>query len=218
MTDEWVTPKVACGILKVHSDTLRKWGDNGKLEMYRPDGPGSHRRYNVRKFLGAPEPNPKRNFFYARVSSRQQKDDLERQVEFLREKFPDYELVKDIGSGLNFKRAGLRRILDATVKGDVGQIVVTYRDRLCRFGYELIDYMVKTYSNGEIVVLSEPDTSKEKELVDDLLSIITVFSARSYGLRKYKREISKDYKSCDSAEQRGETDVKGDLRPAEVVL
>jgi len=204
MTDEWITPKAACKLLNVHADTLRKWGDNGKLEMRRPDGPGSHRRYNVRKFFENAEPRPKRNFIYARVSSRQQKDDLERQIEFLREKFPDYELVKDIGSGLNFKRVGLRRILDSAVKGEVGKVVVTYRDRLCRFGFELIEYMVNTYSKGEIVVLSESDTSKEKELIDDLLSIITVFSARSNGLRKYKKRILQDYKDSNSPEQGGE--------------
>jgi predicted site-specific integrase-resolvase len=109
---------------------------------------------------------------------------LERQVEYFRCKYPDYEIVKDIGSGLNFKRKGFNTILDSAIKGDIGEVVVTHKDRLCRFGFELVLRIIES-TNGKILVLDKEETSPEKELVNDILSIITVFSSRLYGLRSH---------------------------------
>jgi predicted site-specific integrase-resolvase len=126
---------------------------------------------------------------------------LETQVEFFRTRYPDYEIIKDLGSGINFKRKGFLSILDSAVKGDISEVVVTHKDRLCRFGFELIERIITEHSKGKIVVLDKKETSPEKELVDDLLSIVTVFSSRLYGLRshtvkkKIKDEASKNSKT-----------------------
>jgi predicted site-specific integrase-resolvase len=126
--------------------------------------------------------NNKRNICYCRVSTSSQKEDLERQIEYFRCKYPDYEIIKDIGSGLNFKRKGFNTILDTAFKGDIGEVVVTHKDRLCRFGFELVLRIIES-TNGKILVLDKEETSPEKELVNDILSIITVFSSRLYGLK-----------------------------------
>jgi predicted site-specific integrase-resolvase len=141
--------------------------------------------------------NNKRNICYCRVSTSSQKEDLERQVEYFRCKYPDYEIVKDIGSGINFKRKGFNSILDSAFKGDIGEIVVTHRDRLCRFGFELVLRIIES-TNGKILVLDKEETSPEKELVNDILSIITVFSSRLYGLRSnsIKNKIREATSSC----------------------
>ena len=125
------------------------------------------------------------------------KEDLERQVEFFRCKYPNHEIIKDIGSGLNFKRKGFNSILDFAFKGDIGEVVVTHKDRLCRFGFELVLRIIES-TNGKILVLDKEETSPEKELVNDILSIITVFSFRLYGLRSHaiKNKIREATSSC----------------------
>lgn len=128
---------------------------------------------------------------YCRVSSAKQKDDLARQVVFMRQRYPEATIVKDIGSGLNFKRKGLRAILDRLLCGDKLTIIVAHRDRLCRFGFELIEHMVNA-NGGEIMVLDDLTSSPEEELTKDLLSILHVFSCRMHGLRRYHKAIKED--------------------------
>jgi predicted site-specific integrase-resolvase len=134
---------------------------------------------NVKSF------DSRESYIYCRVSTPSQKEDLERQVEYLRNKYPDFKIIKDIGSGINFKRKGFNSIINSAIKGNLKTLVVTHRDRLCRFGFELIERIIKEFSNGEIMVLNSEKTSPEKELVDDLISIVTVFSSRIYGLRSH---------------------------------
>jgi predicted site-specific integrase-resolvase len=150
--------------------------------------------YDVSSFLqrGNPEVKERKKICYARVSSRGQKGDLENQIELLKSKNSEAEVIFDYGSGLNFNRKGLQQILDLAYKGKLEEVVVTYKDRLCRFGFELIEYILKTQSNAKIVVLGNNSTSKGTELASDLLSIITVFSSRMHGLRKYKSQIKED--------------------------
>jgi putative resolvase len=134
-----------------------------------------------------------RRVCYCRVSSGKQRDDLARQVSSMQERFPDYEIVTDIdiGSGLNFKRPGMRALLESHVRGDVQEIVVAHRDRLARFGSELFDLVLQVHG-GKLLVLDQQSLSPEDELTRDLLSIIHVFSCRLHGLRKYGRKIKKD--------------------------
>ena len=106
----------------------------------------------------------------------------------MRDHFPDAEVVKDIGSGLNYKRKGLKTLLERAMRGDKLKVVVAHRDRLCRFGFELIEHIIKL-AGSEIVVLKESSLSPEQELTTDLLSNIHVFSCRLYGLRNYKSKI-----------------------------
>jgi predicted site-specific integrase-resolvase len=107
----------------------------------------------------------------------------------MKEKYPNYRMIKDIGSGINFKRKGLLEIIDLAITGKLNEIVIVYKDRLCRFGYELIEYIIKKYSNGKITILNKIENSPQEEIVKDLVQIINVFSARINGLRKYKKDI-----------------------------
>ena len=130
----------------------------------------------------------KRNICYCRVSSNKQKKDLERQVEYMKDKYPDYEIIKDIGSGLNYKRKGLLEIIEGSIRGEIGEVVIAYKDRLTRFGYELIEFLIEKYSNGKIIIenASEEQTPQE-EIVKDITSIMNVYVAKINGLRKYKK-------------------------------
>lgn len=129
----------------------------------------------------------KKKYIYARVSSNHQKQDLERQVNELTQAYPDHEVITDIGSGINFKRKGLETILEHVLKEMVQEVVVAYKDRLCRFGYDLIDFIFRK-TNTTLLVHSKRDDIQEfkddqKELAEDLLAITTVFVARNNGRR-----------------------------------
>jgi predicted site-specific integrase-resolvase len=129
------------------------------------------------------------NIIYARVSSKKQLDDLSRQVEFIkgrRSEYASYKLVTDIASGINFKRKGLETILDACVQNNIGEVVVAHRDRLSRFGYDLIELLVKKAGGSITVIDDERNKTSEQELSEDLLSIIHIYSCRQMGKRSYK--------------------------------
>ena len=110
----------------------------------------------------------------------------------MKNKFPTYEIIKDIGSGLNYKRERLKKIIEMAIKGEIDEIVITYKDRLTRFAFELIEWIIKTYSNGQIIILNktEEETPTE-ELTKDIISIMNVYVAKINGLRKYKKKIKK---------------------------
>jgi predicted site-specific integrase-resolvase len=130
---------------------------------------------------------PKRlKIAYCRVSFKEQLDDFEKQKDFYRRTYPDHQLVEDIGSGINFKREGLQTILELVMQGKVEEIVVSHRDRLCGFAFELIEWILAK-NNTKLVVLDKTkDKSNSQELADDILSIIHVFSCRQMGKRRYK--------------------------------
>ena len=173
-----------CKILKVVPNTLRTWERDGKIKCIRTSG--GHRRYFFDEDIDTQGTKNKKKICYCRVSSSGQKEDLDRQVKYLKDQFPDFDIIKDIGSGINFKRKGLRTILELAKEGNLETLVVTYKDRLCRFGFEFFEWAIKEWSNGEILVLNKKESSPEKELTEDLISIITVFSSRIHGLRSYK--------------------------------
>ena len=133
---------------------------------------------------------------YCRVSSGKQRDDLARQVTYMRQQFPDADIVKDIGSGLNFRRKGLQTILRRLLQGDKFTLIVAHRDRLCRFGFQLFEFLFNE-NGGEIMVLDKSDGTPEQELTQDLLSILHVFSCRMHGLRRYEDQIKKDTNLSD---------------------
>ena len=131
--------------------------------------------------------NTKRKIIYARVSYVGQINDLERQIKLLKEKYPKHELIKDVGSGLNMNRKGLRKIIDYAITGDIEEVVVVYKDRLTRYGYELIEDLIKKYSNGRIILLDDKKKEAKEELVEDVLQIMNIFVAKINGMRKYKK-------------------------------
>ena len=196
ITMKYYSAKRAAEILGYNADYLRELANQGKIEVIRT--PGGHRRYNVEAFIKSEsEPTSFTTVCYCRVSSVKQKDDLERQVNFMREIYPNAEVIRDIGSGLNFKRRGFRSILDRLLAGDKLQLVIAHRDRLCRFGIEAMQYMVEQ-NGGELVVLGESIHSPPEELTTDLLAILHVFSCRMPRLHRYRNEISEDSNLIDA--------------------
>lgn len=190
----FLSPNETSKILHVSRTTLRKWGDEGRIEFIRANGKGTHRRYNIKKFLQSKdvsEPartdDPKRKIIYARVSTRKQQENLNRQIDNLRSKYPTYELVSDIGSGINFKRKGLETILEYAIRGELEEVVVSYKDRLCIFGYDHFEKLFKRLSNAKIVVLNSSSFSSDEELAEDILTVVTVFSAKINGRKRYKK-------------------------------
>ncbi len=190
---KYLPSREACRILSIHPNTLRRYADNGTIEFFKTES--GQRRYNVEAYLGLRQQTS--TICYCRVSSSKQRDDLGRQVEFMQSRYPNAEIVKDIGSGLNYKRKGLKAILERAMRGDKLQIVVAYKDRLARFGFELIEWIVQQ-NNGEIVVLKQIDLSPERELTNDLLNILHVFSCRMHGLRNYSQQIREDLSGSNS--------------------
>ncbi len=106
-------------------------------------------------------------------------------------KYPSAEIVQDVGSGLNFKRKGLRALLGRVLRGEKLTLVVFSRDRLARFASDLIAWMLES-NGGELVVLESVEHSPEEDITRDLLNIIHVFSCSVHGLRRYKREVQED--------------------------
>ena len=189
----------ASEILGVHQRTLYLWEKKGLIETIRT--PGNKRLYNVNKFLEDKkcenkvctnldelDNKDKLNICYVRVSSNNQKDDLERQKELMKNKYPNNIIIEDIGSGLNLNKRGIKKIIHLAISGKIKELVIAYRDRLTRFGYELIEELINKYSNGKIIVLSENDKLEpEEELVKDMMAIMNVYVAKMNGLRKYKK-------------------------------
>lgn len=190
--------KETAELLGVHQRTLYIWETKGLIETIRT--PGNKRLYNVNKFiedkkcknmicnnLEELDNMTKINVCYIRVSSTNQKDDLERQKKLMTNKFPDYTIIEEIGSGLNLNKRGIKKIIHLAIAGKINELVIAYRDRLTRFGYELIEELIIKYSKGKIIVLSENDKLEpEEELVKDVMAIMNVYVAKMNGLRKYK--------------------------------
>jgi len=184
-----VSSKKAVELTGLHVNTLRKYADEGKIKVERL--PSGHRRYDVDSLPTGRKATTSGVVCYCRVSSNKQSDDLVRQVAYMRQQFPGAEIVKDVGSGLNFKRKGLRSILERLMQGDKLTLIVSHRDRLCRFGFEMFEWLVDR-NGGELMVLDGTEHSPERELTEDLLAILHVFSCRMRGLRRYADKIKED--------------------------
>lgn len=183
--------------LGVSIKTLQRWDCEGILVAKRT--PTNRRYYTEEQYLSyVGKSQPKGLILaYARVSSRNQIDDLTSQVEFLKQfvnakgEILD-DIISDIGSGLNYNRKNWNNLLlDRVAKGLVSKIYITYKDRFVRFGFDWFERFCNYY-NCEIIVVNNETTSPQQELVNDLISIIHVFSCRIYGLRKYKKELRED--------------------------
>jgi putative resolvase len=121
------------------------------------------------------------------VSSINQSNDLERQRQLMIQKYPNYDIIEDIGSGLNLNKRGIKRIIKMGIEGKINELVIAYKDRLTRFGYELIENIINEYSNGRIIILNkQKDLKPEEELVLDVMALMNVYVAKMNGLRRYK--------------------------------
>jgi len=181
------TLKEACLLLGLHPRTIQKWDKQGKIRVVRT--PGGRRRIpesELRRLQG--EKGIRSIIGYARVSSNTQKDELERQVEYLRQRGVQ-EVITDIGSGLNEKRKGFLRLLDRVLHNEVDKVVVLYEDRLTRFGFDTLRKVFEAHGTT-IEVLNQTADAKppQQELVKDLITIISHFSGKLYGMRSHKQK------------------------------
>lgn len=183
----YIPLRKAVEFLGLHPNTLRRYADEGQIKSIK--NAAGQRLYDVESYQRSS--NAATIVCYCRVSSAKQRDDLIRQIAFMRELYPTAEIVQDIGSGLNFKRKGLQALLVRFMRGDKLTVIVACRDRLCRFGFELFDFMAKQ-NGGEILVLDRAVHSPETELTADLLAILHVFSAILPGLRIIAKKIKED--------------------------
>ncbi|WP_220751539.1 IS607 family transposase [Apilactobacillus xinyiensis] len=182
--------------------TLQRWDNAGKLIAHRT--PTNRRFYTEDQYnqiMGINSNNNKISVIYARVSTANQKDDLENQVDFLQTYCNARgviisQVITDIGSGLNYNRKKWNKLLDDVISGNIENIYIAYPDRFIRFGFDWFECFCNKFGT-KIVVVNNKKLSPEQELTEDLINIIHVFSCRSYGLRKYRKGLSNDKNSKD---------------------
>ena len=205
---EYLSAKSVSKKLGVTAQTLRNWDREGKLKPAYVKSNG-YRYYSLDDILSFTQERKTKKelkvIAYARVSSKKQSDDLERQIDnlnkILKDKYTNFEIISDIGSGINYTKPGLKKLIQAINKKEVDLIIVLYKDRLVRFGFELIEYFAKL-NNVKIEVIDNNEKPQETELVEDLVQIITVFSCRIQGTRKKhtKELLYKIEQEMDKAE------------------
>ena len=193
--------------LGVSVKTLQRWDREGILIAKR--NPNNRRYYTEDQYLeyiGSSDKKNRKIIAYTRVSSNNQKDDLQNQITFIRNyvnakgEILD-DVIQDIGSGLNYNRKHWNDLLlNQIPKGEIEKIYITYKDRFVRFGFDWFERFCNHY-NCEIVIINNPETSPQQELIEDLISIINIFSCRIYGLKKYKKDIRLD----ESLQDRNQT-------------
>lgn len=189
MDEKYVPRRKVCEILGIHYHTVYKLVEDGKLESVKL---GKYNVYNIQKYIrdNNIKLNPKKNICYCRVSSQKQKPDLERQIEVMKTLYPEHIIISDIGSGLNFKRKGLQTLLKLAINNEVNEVVITYKDRLARFGFELIEFLLEEYSQCKIHILNRnEEKTPSEEMTEDIISIMNVYVAKINGLRKYKKKV-----------------------------
>ena len=181
----------AAAELGVSRDTLRRWESAGRIEVER--SPSGHRRYDLAQLRGltpAKSASSRVTIAYARVSSRNQKKELNKQVSvlesFCTEQNWTFEVIQDVGSGMNYRKSGLRTLIQRICQGDVGRLVITHRDRLVRLGIELIFSLCEHFGTEIVLINASSLAEFEDEIAEDVMEIITIFSARLYGSRNPK--------------------------------
>jgi putative resolvase len=187
----------AARLMGLHVKTLQRWDRSGKLPAQRT---ATGRRYytqeQVNTYLRAPRVETKRRvIIYCRVSSAAQRPDLENQIRVVSEfcaarGLSNAEVITEIGGGLNFKRPKFLALVDNIVHREVSHLVIAHKDRLARFGFDLLAHLCVT-SETELLVLNQEHLSPEREMVEDVLAILHCFSARLYGLRNYRKSLAK---------------------------
>ena len=184
--------------LGVSVTTLRRWEQEGKLiPTYRTYG--NHRRYSLQSLntlIGKNDSNLDVSVGYGRVSGHDQKEDLDRQVSRLNAYLETLDgqslIITDLGSGLNFKKKGLKQLIQLIIGRQINRLVLTHKDRLLRFGSELIDVLCQHFGVEVVILDDKVPASFEEELATDIITIVTVFSAKLYGKRSHQnRKVKK---------------------------
>ncbi len=180
----YVSSKKAKQFFNVSEQTLRRWANDGQIK-YKVT-PGGHRRFYIKENQN--NQIKQCQVIYCRVSSSKQKSDLKRQVKYMQEKFPEHEIITDVGSGINFKRKGFLSLLQRIFEGNVSKVMVSSNDRFCRFNYDFFEWLLQQFGCELVSLKKQKYESSEQELSEDIMSIITVFTARYYGKRKYNSD------------------------------
>lgn len=194
-------------LINVTVKTLQNWDKQGTLKAYRtPTNQRFYTEEQLNQILNLSNSNQIEKqglkIGYCRVSTHNQKSSLQNQEDYLR----NYtnakgvildEVFTDIGSGINYNRKNFNKILELVEAGEVSEIYVTYKDRFVRFGFDWFNTFCEKHA-AKIIVLNQPSTSPEQELAEDLLNIVTVFSARNHGLRTYKKQLEQNLNETNS--------------------
>ena len=194
-------------LLNVTVKTLQNWDKQGTLKAYRT--PTNQRFYTEEQLnqvlnLSNNNQNKKQGLKigYCRVSTHNQKNSLENQEEYLRSYTNAKgvildEVFTDIGSGINYSRKNFNKILELVEAGEISEIYVTYKDRFVRFGFDWFNNFCEKHG-AKIIILNQPSTSPEQELAEDLLNIVTVFSARNNDLATCKKQLEQNLNEKNS--------------------
>ncbi|MCD6524257.1 MAG: IS607 family transposase [Thermococcus sp.] len=177
--------------LGVSKMTVLRWIKAGKLKAHRIGKEYRVPESEIKRILEGKIPD--KVVIYARVSSRDQKEDLERQVEYLKnycssKGYQVAKIITDISSGLNENRKGLKQLFKLVESGEVTKVVMTYRDRLTRFGFKYLEQYFNSHGVEIEVIFDDEEKTPEKELVEDLLAIVTSFAGKLYGMRSHKKK------------------------------
>ena len=215
-------PKEFAELLNVSVLTLQRWDNTGKLKAHRTP---TNRRYytyeQYQKYMGITN-SSKKTVIYTRVSTSNQKDDLKNQVEFLRQ-YANAKgiivdtVIEDYGSGLNYNRKQWNKLIDECMTNEIGTIIITHKDRFIRFGFDWFEKFLNKFGVKFIIVNNE-SLSPQEELVQDIISILHVFSCRIYGLRKYKKKIKEDIEVEKSIQNRDKANTKADRYYVSVIV
>jgi len=169
-------------ILGISDTTVHRWAKSGRLNFITTST--GRKLYDIYSIRSQDQKKNCQKICYCRVSTQKQAPDLANQIKYCQSNYPDHEIISDIESALNRRRKGMLTLLDRVIEGNIQEVVVTHKDRLCRFGFELISHLFEKYQ-VKLVVLDQASKSEIEDFTDDVISIITVFSARYYGHRKY---------------------------------
>jgi len=177
--------------LGVSKMTVLRWIRAGRIKAYKIGREHRIPEREIKRLLEGKTPN--KVVIYARVSSRDQKEDLERQVEYLQNycSSKGYNVARtigDISSGLNENRKGLKQLFKLVENGEITKVVITYKDRLTRFGFKYLEQYFNSHGVEIEVIFDEEEKTPEKELVEDLLAIVTSFAGKLYGMRSHKKK------------------------------
>jgi predicted site-specific integrase-resolvase len=202
----YLKAKDAAAFYHVDDSTLRRWAREGSIKTEKTKG-GRYKYWTDECYSYKTIESGKKEeeiigeiregyYIYARVSSKKQKGNLENQIKYMQEKYPGYTVIKDIGSGLNYERAGFKSLLVRLFNGEVKKVLVAHPDRFCRFGFTFYQWLFQHF--GGILESDNKPETYEQEFTRDLIEVITVFSAKYHGKRKYSRKEDQDISDSES--------------------
>ncbi len=194
MSEKLLPPREACKHLGISFITLKRWIYSGRIRAVRtPTGRWMVPESEIERIVGGKVEKEVRAVIYARVSSGDQKSDLERQIQYLTQYcsakgYKVVDVLSDAASGLNTNRKGLLKLFSYVANRQVDVVAVAYRDRLTRFGFEHLEYFFKQFGVGIEVIYGEEPKDAYQELVEDLIAIVTSFAGKLYGVRSHRKK------------------------------